>query len=158
MQRPLVPVLFLAFGLAACHRPAEVSRHTIAQSLRGVLVYPRSTLVDMASGDSAGQLTLASPDAPDSVAAWFRLSLSLNNWSLQGDARQADGSIVMYAERRSQPLWITIRQATGTVGTSYTVTGAITGSADSTSATAVKGPDSTQRSGSTMSSKRIQRR
>ena len=158
MQRQLIPMLFLTLGLAACHRRAEVSRHTIAQSLRGVLVYPRSTLVDMASGDSAGQLTLASPDAPDSVAAWFRFSLSLNDWSLQSDARQADGSIVIYAERKSQPLWINIQQATGTAGTSYTVTGAIAGSADSTAATASKSPGSSQRSGSNMSSKRIQRR
>ena len=154
MQRPLIPMLFLALGLAACHRPAEVSRHTIAQSLRGVLVYPRSTLVDMSSGDSAGQLTLASPDAPDSVAAWFRLSLSLNNWSLRSDARQPDGSITMYAERKSQPLWINIQRATGTAGSSYTVTGAIVGSVDSTDTAA----GATQRSGSSMSSKRIQRR
>jgi hypothetical protein len=158
MRRSVIPILFLAFGLAACHRPAEVSRQTVARSLKGVLVYPRSTLVDMASGDSAGQLTLASPDAPDSVAAWFRVSLSLNNWSLQSDARQADGSIAMYAERQSQPLWISIQRATGTAGTSYTVTGAIAGSADSTATAARRVPDSTQRSGSSMSSKRIQRR
>src|SRR5690349_1801425 len=158
MQRPLVPILFLAFGFTACHRPAEVSRQTVARSLKGVLVYPRSTVVDMASGDSAGQLSLASRANPDSVAQWFRSSLTLNHWVLQSDARQPDGSVIMYAERKSQPLWITIRQATGTVGTSYTVTGAIEGSADSTAATAVKAPDSTQRSGSNMSSKRIQRR
>ncbi|HWH02650.1 MAG TPA: hypothetical protein VN674_03095 [Gemmatimonadales bacterium] len=158
MRRPLVPILFLAFGFAACHRPAEVSRHTIAQSLKGVLVYPRSTVVGMSSGDSAGQLSLSSRADPDSVAQWFRASLTLNHWTLQSDARQPDGSIIMYAERQSQPLWITIRQATGTVGTNYTVTGAIEGSADSAAATAVPVPDSTQRSGSNMSSKRIQRR
>lgn len=158
MQRPLIPILFLALGFSACHRPAEVSRQTVARSLKGVLVYPRSRLVDMSSGDSAGQLTLASPDAPDNVAAWFRLSLSLNNWTLRSDGRQPDGSIVMYAERKSQPLWISIQQASGSAGTSYTVTGAIVGSADSTSTAAARVPDSTQRSGSSMSSKRIQRR
>lgn len=158
MQRPLIPMLFLALGLAACHRPAEVSRQTVARSLKGVLVYPRSVVVGMSSGDSAGQLTLASRANPDNVAQWFRTSLTLNHWALQSDARQPDGSIIMYAERRSQPLWITIRQATGTAGTSYTVTGAIEGSADSTAATTAKALDSTQRSGSSMSSKRIQRR
>ena len=156
MQRPLIPILFLALGFAACHRPADVSRQTVARSLKGVLVYPHSTVVDMASGDSAGQLSLASRANPDSVAQWFRASLTLNHWTLQSDARQPDGSIIMYAERKSQPLWITIQQSTGTVGTSYTVTGAIEGSADSTAAVNV--PDSTQRSGSNMSSKRIQRR
>jgi len=151
MQRPLFPVLLAALVVVGCHRPAEVSRHTIAQSLKGVLVYPRSALAGMASGDSAGQLTLSSPDDPDTVAAWFRVSLSLNHWDLQSDARQPDGSILIYAERRTQPLWINIQRAPGAAGTSYTVTGAITGSADATA-------DSTQRSGSSMSSKRIQRR
>ena len=158
MQRSLIPILFLALGVAACHRPAEVSRQTIARSLKGVLVYPRSAVVGMSSGDSAGQLSLSSRANPDSVAQWFRTSLMLNHWTLQSDARQPDGSVIMYAERQSQPLWITIRQATGTIGTSYTVTGAIEGSADSAAATAVNAPDSTQRSGSNMSSKRIQRR
>lgn len=158
MQRPIIPMLFLALGLSACHRPSEASRHTIAQSLKGVLVYPRSTVINMASGDSAGQLTLSSPDQPDSIAAWFRVTLALNHWNLQSDARQPDGSMIMYAERQSQPLWITIQRATGTGGTSYTVTGAIAGSADSTATTGAKAPDSSQRSGSNMSSKRIQRR
>jgi hypothetical protein len=117
-----------------------------------VLVYPRSTLVSMASGDSAGQLSLASPDAPDTVASWFRSSLALNRWTLQSDAKQNDGTILIYAERATQPLWISIQEASGGAGTSYTVTGAIAGSADSTAK-----PDSTQRSGSSMSSKRIHR-
>ena len=151
MLRRLLPFLIATLAVAGCQRPSPVSRHTIARSLRGVLVYPRSSLVDMASGDSAGQLTLSSPDAPDTVASWFRVSLSLNHWALQSDARQPDGSILIYAERGSQPLWISIQRSPGAPGSSYTVTGAIAGSADSTA-------DSTQRSGSSMSSKRIQRR
>ena len=152
MSRSLIPILLAAVALAGCERPAQVSRHTIAQSLKGVLVYPRSTLVDMSSGDSAGQLALSSPDAPDAVAGWFRTNLLLNKWTLQNDSKQPDGSIQIYAEREHQPLWINIQQASGAAGSSYTVTGAIAGSsADSTA-------DSTQRSGSNMSSKRIQRR
>jgi len=153
MRSRFFPTLLAALAVAGCERPAQVSRHTISQSLKGVLVYPRSTLVSMASGDSAGQLSLASPDLPDSVASWFRVSLDLNHWTLQSDAKQTDGSILMYAERASQPLWINIQAASGGPGTSYTVTGAIAGSADTT----VRA-DSAQRSGSSMSSKRIHRR
>ncbi|HEX4634375.1 MAG TPA: hypothetical protein VH163_11095, partial [Gemmatimonadales bacterium] len=123
MQRPLVLTLLAAVALAGCNRPGQVSRHTISQSLKGVIVYPRSTLVDMSSGDSAGQLTLASPDAPDTVASWFRTSLDLNHWTLQNDARQPDGSILIYAERNTQPLWISIQRATGGPGSTFTVTG-----------------------------------
>jgi hypothetical protein len=136
MQSRFFPLVLAAFAVVGCERPAQVSRHTISQSLKGVLVYPRSSLVSMASGDSAGQLSLSSPDAPDSVASW-----------------QPDGSILIYAERAAQPLWISIQAASGAAGSSYTVTGAIAGSADSTARA-----DSTQRSGSSMSSKRIHRR
>jgi hypothetical protein len=153
MQSRFFSLLLVSVAVVGCDRPAQVSRHTIAQSLKGVLVYPRSTLVSMASGDSAGQLSLSSPDVPDTVAAWFRVTLAMNHWTLQSDARQNDGSILIYAERVSQPLWISIQEASGAPGTSYTVTGAIAGSADS----AARG-DSAQRSGSSMSSKRIHRR
>jgi hypothetical protein len=151
MLRPLFLSLVTVAALAACERPGAVSRHTVAQSLKGVLAYPRSALVSMASGDSAGQMSLASPDEPDTVANWFRNTLDLNHWTLQSDQRLSDGSILIYAERGGQPLWINLQHATGGPGTSYTLTGAIAGSADTTKT------DSAQRSGSSMSSKRIQR-
>ena len=155
MQPRLAPLVLAVLAVAGCDRRGEVSRTTIAQSLKGVLVYPRSRLVSMSSGDSAGQLTLSTADAPDSVAKWFRGMLVTNHWDLQSDSRQSDGSIQMYAERARRPLWIHISETSGAPGATYSVTGAIVGSLD----TAAKAPgDSGQRSGSSMSSKRIQRR
>jgi hypothetical protein len=154
MPRRLSAAVFLLIA-AACHRPGEPSRATISQSLQGVLVYPGSHVVTMASGDSAGQLTLASPAPAESVAHWFRQMLLVNGWTLESDAKQPDGSVLMYAERGRRPLWIAIQEATGGPGTSYSVTGAIVGSVDTTKAG--NPADSAQRSGSSMSSKRIQR-
>jgi len=154
MQPRFAPAVLVLLAAAGCHRPGEASRQTVAQSLQGILVYPRSQVVSMSSGDSAGQLVLSSPAAPDTVAKWFRGMLTTNHWALQSDARQPDGSILMYAERGRRPLWISIQETSGAPGTSYTVTGAIVGSVDSTAAPAA---DSAQRSGSSMSSKRIQR-
>ncbi|HZH40070.1 MAG TPA: hypothetical protein VFD85_03625 [Gemmatimonadales bacterium] len=157
MRRSGFLLLSAACLVAACERVAPVSRHTIAQSLKGVLVYPRSTVVDLSSGDSAGQMTLASPDAPDAIAKWFRVNLVQNRWTLENDARQPDGTILIFAKRGAQPLWISIQRSSGGPGSNFTVTGAISGSSDSTR-TASPGTDSTQRSGSSMSSKRIHRR
>jgi len=156
MRRPVFPLLLAAGLVAGCDRTAPVSRHTIAQSLRGVLVYPRSSVVDLSSGDSAGQMTLASPDAPDTIATWFRINLAQNRWTLESDARQPDGTILIFAKRGEQPLWISIQRSSGGPGSNFTVTGAIAGSSDSTRVTPAT--DSTQRSGSSMSSKRIHRR
>lgn len=159
MRRPGVLELLAMLAVAGCNRAAPVSRRTVTESLKGLLVYPRSQVVNMSSGDSAGQIMLTSPDGPDLVAGWFRQYLTLNHWSLENDAVQGDGSIAIYATRAGQPLWISIQRTTGGPGSSYTMTGAITGSADSTATDSTKvKTDSTQRSGSSMSSKRIQRR
>ena len=172
MFRRLALVALAAAALWGCDRTARVSIPTVTQSLQGVLVYPRSQVVSMSSGDSVGQIALVSPDAPDSVASWFRQFLVLNSWTLQSDGRQGDGSIAMYAERATKPLWISIRQNSGGPGSSYTLTGAIVGSRDTTAradsgVTQAAGAPShapvpveslPHRSGSSMSSKRIHRR
>ncbi len=163
MFRRLAVAALTAAALWGCDRTSRVSLPTVSQSLKGVLVYPHSRMVSMASGDSVGQVALVSPDDPDSVARWFRMYLGVNNWDLQSDGTQGDGSIAMYAERARRPLWISIRRNSGGPGTSYTLTGAIVGSRDTTAATpapAIGIPSESlpHRSGSSMSSKRIQRR
>lgn len=152
MRSPLVALALTSLALAGCQRRGQVSPETVSRSLKGVLLFPHSTLVTMSSGDSAGQLTVTAPATPDSVAAWYRSYFAMNDWKLQSDAVQQDGTILMYAVHGSRPLWISLQRSAGGASTTYTVTGAFAGSADSTAA------DSTQRSGSSMSSKRIQRR
>jgi len=151
MRSPVIALLLTSLALAGCQRRGQVSPETVAQSLKGVLLFPRSALVSMSSGDSAGQLTVTAPAKPDSIAAWYRTYFAVNGWKLQSDAVQPDGTILMYAVRGAQPLWVSLQRSAGGAATTYTVTGAIAGSADSTKA------DSAQRSGSSMSSKRIQR-
>ena len=48
MRTSLIIALTLAVGLAACERPADRNvRGTVYRALHGVLVYPRSLLVEM---------------------------------------------------------------------------------------------------------------
>ena len=142
-------LLFFALAVAACERPAErrAERDYAAKILSGLLAYPRSSVVDVSTGQGAAQVTLSAPAVPESVATWYRQVLRLNGWDLVNDSKLPDGTLTIYAQRGTRPIWVTLRTGEGG-GTSYTLIGADT-TADSTGA---------QRSGSSMSSNRIQRR
>jgi len=115
---------FLACA-AACNRPQPPDTQAmIRKSLHGVLVYPRSTLVDAASGSNAAQLTLTSIDSVGTVASWFRSELGLNGWSLESDVANGDGSVTIQAQKGKRPLWITLRPNVGGPGSTYSVIGA----------------------------------
>ena len=109
----------------ACNRPEPPdTRAVLRKSLHGVLVYPRSTLVDATSGTDAAQVTLTTLDSVGVVARWFRDELNLNGWALQSDVTSGDGSISITASQGSRPLWIMLRPNVGGPGSTYTVIGA----------------------------------
>jgi hypothetical protein len=148
---PRLPALLLVVGLcAACDRPAaqREERDFAAKVLSGLLAYPRSSMVSVSAGQGAAQVTLSAPAPVAEVATWYRRTLRLNGWDLQNDAVMNDGSLAIFAQQGGRPLWITLKANTGGSGTTYTLIGAELPQ-DSTQA---------QRSGSSMSSKRIQRR
>ena len=149
MNRPLSLALALVL-CAACERPGERTseRELAAKLLSGVLAYPHSTLVGVSAGQDAAQATFTTPAPLPAVAAWYREALKLNGWQVRTDQAMADGSIAIYADSGRRPLWLTLRASAGAPGTTYTLVGAIL-RADTTKA---------QRSGSSMSSNRIQRR
>lgn len=119
-------VLLLLIAVAACNRPQPPdTRAVLRKSLHGVLVYPRSTLIDATSGSDAAQVTLTTLDSVAVVASWFRDELKLNGWALQSDVTNGDGSIAIVAQKGSRPLWITLRPNVGGPGSTYTVIGAV---------------------------------
>src|SRR5262249_33023829 len=124
-------------------------REYAAKLLSGLLAYPQSSVVAVNAGQGAAQVTLSAPAPVEQVATWYRQTLRLNGWDLQSDATLQDGSLAIYAQRGARPLWITLRRGSGGQGTTYTLVGADTTAFDSSV---------TQRSGSSMSSNRIQRR
>jgi len=124
-MRPTLICLLLAVA-TACNRPQPPdTRAMVRKSLHGVLVYPRSTLIDVASGSDAAQVTLTTLDSVVLVASWFRSELNLNGWALQSDVTNGDGSIAIVAQKGSRPLWITLRPNVGGPGSTYTVIGAV---------------------------------
>jgi hypothetical protein len=150
MPRLVLPLLVALSVCLACDRPAEQKkeREFAAKVLEGLLAYPQSSLVTVTAGSDAAQVTLSAPAPVAQVATWYRQVLRLNGWDLQNDAVANDGSLTIYAEKGQRPLWIMLTADQGGRATRYTIVGAQLPQ-DSTQA---------QRSGSSMSSNRIQRR
>jgi len=155
-----VAVLLCVVGLcaAACERPAERTneRAFAAKVLTGLLAYPRSSVVGVSAGQDAAQVTLSTPAAPQDVATWYRQMLRLNGWDLVNDGVTGDGGVSIFAQKGARPLWITLKGNAAGPGTTYTLIGAQL-SRDSAPPPA-PAPPAGQRSGSSMSSNRIQRR
>jgi hypothetical protein len=114
--------------VTACERPGGQAseRALAARVFAGVLAYPRSSVVTVSAGPDAAQVVLTTPAPPQTVAAWYRSALPLNGWQLRNDQAMADGSITIYADSGTRPLWITLRANVGAPGTTYTLVGAIT--------------------------------
>lgn len=144
-MRPTL-ILLLCVAAASCNRPQPPDTRTmLRKSLHGVLVYPQSTLVDVASGTDAAQLTLTTLDSVGPVAAWFRTELNLNGWVLQSDVTSGDGSIAIVAQKGSRPLWITLRPNVGGPGSTYTVIGAVVSGDSMAVADSASGKGTTRR-------------
>jgi len=126
MPRNRIPLLLLLGCLGACERrQAPDARVQVTRALTGMLVYPRSQQVSMAAGDQAAQLTLTTPDSLQKVADWFRQVFLLNQWTLQSDVKNADGSVSIMATKGDRPVWLTLHPNVGAEGTTYTLIGAI---------------------------------
>lgn len=122
--------LFVVLGcltFAACDRPKEPdARQLASRALQGALSYPGSTIVNIAAGTDAAEVTLTTRDSVTRVALWFRQALTMNGWELRNEGKGAGGALSIYAEKPDgRPLWVTLRPNVGAPGTTYTLIGAI---------------------------------
>ena len=125
MSRFFVMWAVLTCVVGGCERRSQIDSHAVVRkAMQGVLAYPRSTLVSMTPGTDAAQLELSSPDAVETVARWFRVALPMNGWRLESNVRAGDGTVSLYAQKGSKPLWITLKPNVGAPGTTYTMIGA----------------------------------
>jgi hypothetical protein len=125
MSRSFVLCLFVVVVAAGCEkRHAAESRAMASRVLQGVLVFPRSQVVSVASGTDAALVELSTAASSDAVAAWYRQTLRLNGWDLKSDGRLPDGGVTIYAEKDKRPLWITLHPGVGEPGTRYNLIGA----------------------------------
>ncbi len=148
--------LILAILCVACQRDrapeSQQDREFAANVLHGVLMYPQSSVVNVNRGSDAAQVTFSAPAPVSVVATWYRQMLRLNGWDLQNDAVMKDGSVAILALQGQRPLWITLKSSDGGSSTTYTLIGT------ELPTDSVHDSVAAQRSGSSTSSNRIQRR
>ena len=87
---------------------------------------PEARVVSRSGSVDALKITFASSLAPETMATFYRETLSQGVWRLVGDTKTADGSVALYAERDGPPLWVTIRKTTGAPGSTVELAGVVT--------------------------------
>jgi hypothetical protein len=116
----------LALGGVGCERQDEAlrARQLASRALRNVLAYPQSSLVSVSAGENAAELVLTSPATVPVIVAWYRHTLEQNGWDVKSEQTRGD-TVTLFAERRGEPVWITLRPNAGAAGTTYRLIGAI---------------------------------
>jgi hypothetical protein len=102
-------------------------------------------LVSRAGSADALQLTVHSPAGVDEVTEYYRTVLSNPPWRLVSDAKNPDGSTVLYAEHNGPPLWVRIWKL-GDRGTMVELTGTVVAKDTTKAKPAAPKAPSTQRS------------
>lgn len=125
MRRSFIFCALAVLSATACERRHDAeSRAMAVRVLQGVLVFPGSQVVSVASGTDAAQVELSTPASVAAVALWYHQALRLNGWDLKSDGKLPDGGVTIYAEQGKRPLWITIHPAVGEPGARYNLIGA----------------------------------
>jgi hypothetical protein len=99
---------------------------------------PEAQFVSRAGSEDALQITMFSPTPAATVVEYYRTELSRGKWRLVGDAKKADGSVLLYAEQDGPPMWVRIWPTTDGAGTMVELAGAVIGK-DSAKAGETKG-------------------
>jgi hypothetical protein len=126
MTRRVLALALAALAAGACERPSERNpsdREMAGRIMFGALAYPGSRLLTYSTGDQAAEFVLTTPAGLDEVVGWYRTAFPLNAWDLKTQSRARDGTVTLFAEQRSRPLWVRLRANTGGPGTTYSVIG-----------------------------------
>jgi hypothetical protein len=114
-------------AVLACRSEPRHSQPTLpaaAKVFPNLPLPPNPELVSRAGSSDALQLTIFSPAGFDEVTEFYRKVLSEKHWRLVSDKKNADGSVVLYAEQNGPPLWVRIWKL-GDRGTMVELSGAV---------------------------------
>ncbi len=113
--------------LLACgaDQPEPPKPPTAAVALPNLPLPPNAEFVARSGGSDALQLTLRSPVPAEKVADYYRAVLRRGRWRLVADSKDAEGSVVLYAEQDGPPLWVRVSPADHGSGSVIQLTGAV---------------------------------
>ena len=86
---------------------------------------PNASLVSREGSVDALKLTLRSTAKVQRIETYYRTVLSRNGWRIVNDARDAEGAVVLLAERDGPPLWVRIRSTDDGAATLVELAGAL---------------------------------
>jgi hypothetical protein len=125
--------VLLSLALAACgDKPPRMAK--VSETLPNLPLPPGASFVSRAGGPDALKITLRSPVAPDTLAAYYRNLLQKGNWRLVNEAKDAEGATVLLAQQDGPPLWVRIQRDGGGPGSLVELSGAVVAKSDSAAA------------------------
>ncbi len=113
-------------GLAACQREKPVKEPAISEVLPVVPLPPGGKFLARSGSEDALLLRFQSPFGVDTVAEYYRTSLSSRGWQLMSDTKGEDGLRSLYASRGAgtPPMWVRVHPDKGGNGTIVEIAGA----------------------------------
>jgi hypothetical protein len=123
MRSHLYPFVLAAVLLAACKGDAPPKTASVGEAMPYLPLPPQGQIVGRAGSADALQLVFQSPAALTTVADFYRGVFTNAPWHLVSDTKDSAGTIALYAEQQSHPMWVRI-SASGSV-TRVEVSGAV---------------------------------
>lgn len=154
-------VAALAVALVLGCGPDRPKLPSLPAAFAALPLPPSPEFLGQSGSEDALMFTFRSAIASDSVAAYYdRLFSADSTYRLMNRNTGSEGEHAYYLEYKRRPIWIRIRPEAGNEGSIIELTGAVvaTPAADSSRADSTAGDTAAQRSGSSMSSNRSQRR
>ena len=120
----LLAALFLL--PAACKGEPEQSEPAdIMVAIPQMILPPNATFVSRAGSQDAAEVTFSTPVPVGAVADFYRGQLSRQGWRLESDTKDSAGTVMLYAEGATRPMWVSVRAVDSL--THVTITGAVPG-------------------------------
>ena len=119
MRRYIVTLAAVAVVASACGSEAreEVKPPDVMLAFPNLTVPPGGRFVSRGGGADATELTIHSPGSLEGVSNYFREYLSQPGWRLVSDTKDTAGTVQLYGESPTRPMWIRLRTIDGGVET-----------------------------------------